>query len=199
VDLYFHRAGGGGEISVDGAVVLVDHEKNVESVLAELRKLGLQCYSSLEQLRQFRLMYLLIFSGMTCVALVSLVVAGLGIANTMLISVLQRTREIGIMKAVGADSRHLQFIFLVEGALIGCVGGVLGLLLAWAASFPADAWIQSMASRDLKVELRESICAFPPWLPLAVFSFAVAITIIAALYPSRRAAGIDPVAALRYE
>lgn len=144
-------------------------------------------------------MYLLIFSGTTCVAIVSLLVAGLGIANIMLISVLQRTREIGIMKAVGADSRDLQVIFLVEGAIIGVVGGGLGLLAAWAASFPADAWTASIASRDLRVDLNESLWSFPPWIILIVFSVALAVTVMAAVYPSRRAARIDPVAALRYE
>ncbi len=197
-DFYFD-APGPGDKSMHRAVVLVDREENVEGVLADIRKLGFQSWTPLENLKQNRLMYLLIFSGMTCVAVVSLIVAGLGIANTMLISVLQRTREIGIMKAVGADSRHLQIIFLVEGAIIGCVGGALGLLVAWGASFPADAWIQSMAARDLNIELTESICAFPLWLPPAVFAFAVAVTLLAALYPSRRAACVDPVAALRYE
>ncbi len=197
-DFYF-AAPGPGDKSIHRAVVLVDREENVERVLADIRKLGFQTWTPLENLKQNRLMYLLIFSGMTCVAVVSLVVAGLGIANTMLISVLQRTREIGIMKAVGADSRHLQIIFLVEGAIIGWVGGALGLLVAWGASFPADAWMQAMAARDLDIDLTASICAFPPWLPPTVFAFVVAVTVLAAVYPSRRAARVDPVAALRYE
>lgn len=197
-DIFLHLPGHD-ERGMHKASLIVDREENVESVLAGVRKLGFEGYAPLEQLKRMRLMYLLIFSGTTCVAIVSLLVAGLGIANTMLISVLQRTREIGIMKAVGADSWHLQLMFLVEGALIGCVGGALGLLLAWVSSFPSNAWVQSMASRDLKIELGESIWVFPIWLPLAVFFFALAVTIVAAVYPSRRAARIDPVAALRYE
>ena len=105
---------------------------------------------------------------MTCVAVVALLVSALGIANTMLMSVLERTAEIGIMKAVGADNRHLQFIFLVEGALIGLLGGGIGLLLAWAASYPGDAWVRSMVMRDLKVDLKGSIFVFPPWMVGAV-------------------------------
>jgi putative ABC transport system permease protein len=144
-------------------------------------------------------MYLMIFGGMTCVAAVALLVAAVGIANTMLMSVLERTREIGIMKAVGASSGQLQFIFLLEGAIIGLIGGVVGLLSAWAASFPGDAWLRSMVSRDLKIELKETIFVFPPWVILVVISFAVVVTTLAAVYPARRAARIDPVAALRHE
>jgi putative ABC transport system permease protein len=136
---------------------------------------------------------------MTCVAAVALLVAALGIANTMLMSVLERTREIGIMKAVGAGNGHLLCVFLLEGALIGLCGGALGLLFAWGASFPGDAWVRSMVTRDLKIDLQESLFAFPPWLLLTVLLFAVAVTTAAAVYPARRAALVHPVAALRHE
>jgi putative ABC transport system permease protein len=136
---------------------------------------------------------------MTCVAAVALVVAALGIANTMLMSVLERTRDIGLMKAVGAGNAQLILIFVVEGGLIGLVGGCLGMLLAWGASFPGDGWVRSHASSDVQVYLTESIFIFPPWLAAAVMLFAVLATTLAAVYPARRAAQIDPVAALRHE
>jgi putative ABC transport system permease protein len=118
----------------------------------------------------------------------------------MLISVLERTREIGIMKAVGAANGHVLFIFLFEGALIGLAGGACGLGLARGISIPGDAWVRSMVSRNLvNVELKESLFVFPPWLALAVLSFAALVTTLAAVYPARRAARIDPVAALRHE
>ena len=144
-------------------------------------------------------MYLLIFGAMTCVAAIALLIAALGIANTMLMSVLERTREIGIMKAVGAGNGQLQLIFMMEGGCIGLVGGSLGLLLAWAASHPADIWVRSIVSRDLKIELRESIFVFPPWLTFTVLVFALLVTTLAAIYPARRAARVDPIAALRHE
>jgi putative ABC transport system permease protein len=144
-------------------------------------------------------MYTMIFGAMTSIAVIALLVAALGIANTMLMSVLERTREIGIMKAVGAGNGHLQLMFLVEGAIIGIVGGGLGLLLAWGSSYPADAWVRSMVSRDLKVELNEAIFVFPLWVTLAAPLFAALVTTLAAVYPARRAARVDPVAALRHE
>ena len=197
-EMYFQLPGTR-ERGVDQAILIVDREEHVEEVYERTKELGLNAYAVLEFVERQRLMYLLIFGGMTCVAAVALLVAALGIANTMLMSVLERTREIGIMKAVGASNGQLQFIFLIEGALIGMVGGGLGMLLAWAASYPGDAWVRSIVSRDLKIELKEAVFVFPPWVIAAVFGFAIVVTTLAAVYPARRAAKIDPVAALRHE
>jgi putative ABC transport system permease protein len=197
-DLFF-RTPGQDQRGVDHALVRVDREEHVKEVALQIRALGLNGFAAVEWIERERLMYLLIFGAMTCVAAVALLVAALGIANTMLMSVLERTREIGIMKAVGAGNGQLMLIFLVEGAFIGLLGGSLGLLLGWGASFPADAWVRSMVSRDLKIELKESIFVFPPWLAVVVLLFALLVTTLAAVYPARRAARVDPVAALRHE
>jgi putative ABC transport system permease protein len=180
-------------------IVIVDSEQYAKAVVEKISALGLAPRAVLEFIERMRFIYALIFGGMTCVATVALLVAALGIANTMLMSVLERTREIGIMKAVGASSMQLIFIFLVEGALIGLVGGGLGLVLAWGASFPADDWVRSMVSRDANIDLKESLFVLPPWMIVETLIFAVLVTTIAAIYPARRAARIDPVAALRHE
>jgi putative ABC transport system permease protein len=198
LDVYF-RAPGREEEGINLAVLLVNSEKDVKDVVARVNALGLEPRAAIEFIERERLIYLLIFGGMTCVAGVALLVSALGIANTMLMSVLERTREIGIMKAVGADNGHLQFIFLVEGALIGLLGAGFGLLLAWTASYPGDAWVRSMVMRDIKIDLKSSIFVFPPWMTVTVFLFTVLVTTLAALYPARHAARIDPVSALRHE
>jgi putative ABC transport system permease protein len=184
---------------VNLATVLVDRDANVESVLADIHKMGLSAFAFLENVKHERLMYLLIFACMTCIAAVALLVAAMGIANTMLMSVLERMREIGIMKAVGASNGQLQLVFVVEGALIGLVGGGIGLLLAVASAYPGDAWVRGMVNRDIKIELKEPIFVFPAWLCLSVLVFAVVTTTLAAVYPARRAALVDPVTALRHE
>jgi putative ABC transport system permease protein len=197
-DLFF-RLSGNSERGVDQAVVVVDDERNTKEVYQRISDLGMRANTLLEYIEQQRLIYLLIFGGMTCVAAVALLVAALGIANTMLMSVLERTREIGIMKAVGAGNAQLQLVFVIEGAIIGSLGGGLGVLLAWATSFPGDAWVRSMVARSVPVELKESLFVFPVWLVVVSLLFAVVVTTLAALYPARRAAKIDPVAALRHE
>jgi putative ABC transport system permease protein len=197
-DLFF-RAPAQGERGVDRVTLLVDREENVKQVLEQVRKRELNAYAATEFIDRQRLMYLMLFGAMSCVAGVALLVAALGIANTMLMSVLERTREVGIMKAVGAGNAHVQLIFLVEGALIGLAGGGLGLLLAWVASIPGDRWVRSLVQRDMKIELKEALFVFPPWLILAVMGFALLITTLAAVYPARRAAKVNPVTALRHE
>jgi putative ABC transport system permease protein len=197
-DLFF-RAPAQAERGVDRVILVVDREENVKEVLQRVREQELTASAATEYIDRQRLMYLLIFGAMTCVAGVALLVAALGIANTMLMSVLERTREVGIMKAVGAGNGDVQLIFLVEGAIIGLVGGSVGLLLGWAASIPGDRWVRSMVQRDLRVELKEALFVFPPWLILAVVSFTVLVTTLAAVFPARRAAKVNPVTALRHE
>lgn len=187
------------EQGVNQAVVFVDDMKNVRDVVKEVEALGLSGRSAVDFIERERLTYLLIFGGMTCVAGVALLVASLGIANTMLMSVLERRREIGIMKAVGAANWQLQALFVIEGSLIGLAGGVLGLLLAWSVSFPGDAWVRSMVQRDMKIDLKGSIFAFPGWVVASVILFTFGVTTVAALYPARRAARVDPVTALRHD
>ena len=185
--------------AVHQAILIVDAEQNVKEVVQKVQELGLESRAAVEFIDRERLIYLLIFGGMTCVAGVALLVSALGIANTMLMSVLERTREIGVMKAVGADNRHLLVMFLIEGASIGFVGGAFGLLLAWAASYPGDAWIQDMVLRDMNLDLKQSIFVFPPWLIVAVLTLPVVVTTLAAVHPALHAARIDPVKALRHE
>ncbi len=187
------------EGGVQHATVLVDREENVRAVVRRILDMGLHASAPLEMIERERFIYTMIFTAMACVAGVALLVAALGIANTMLMSVLERTREIGIFKAVGAGDGAVQLIFLVEGACLGALGGGLGLLLGWAGSFPADTWIRSLVSRDLKIELKESLFVFPPWLTVGVVAFAVLVTTLAAVYPARRAARVTPLTALRHE
>jgi putative ABC transport system permease protein len=187
------------KIGINYVRLEIDQEENVRGVTDEVTDMGLRPHSPLEFIDRERFIYLMIFSTMTIVAGVALLIAALGIANTMLMSVLERTREIGIFKAVGAGDGTVMAIFLIEGALIGLVGGTLGLLAAWGASFPADAWIRSTVSRDLKIELTESLMVFPWWLTTGVVAFAALVTTLAALYPARRAARVEPLKALRHE
>lgn len=183
----------------ENVVVEVDDIQNVKSVTEAIKATGLNAHSSLRAVEHQQAIYGLIFSAMTVVALIALLVAALGITNTMIMSVLERVRQIGIMKAVGARNGHIQAIFLIEGALIGLVGGVFGTAIAYFASGPADDWVQSMVQRDMSVELHGSIFAFPWPLLIGVPLFSMVVTTVSAFFPARRAAKVDPVTALRHE
>jgi putative ABC transport system permease protein len=118
------------------------------------------------------------------IASISLAVAGVGIMNVMLVSVSERTREIGLLKALGAGRRQILFAFLAEAVLISVAGGVLGLAVGW------------LAVRGL-VFLYPALPASPPvWAVLAAFSLSVAVGAVFGVLPARRATRLDPVAAL---
>jgi ABC-type lipoprotein release transport system permease subunit len=113
-------------------------------------------------------------------------------------SILERTREIGIMKAIGAEDGEIRLIFFVEAAVIGLVGGVVGVLAAWGI----DALANRLAYRFVLKPQNASFVDFfsiPLYLSLGAIGFAVLVSIIAALYPASRAARIDPVKALRHD
>ena len=197
-DFYFASPSGSSR-GVNQTMLIADHEDHVKQIAREVKELGLQANAPIEFIERERMTWQLVFGGMTCIAAVALLVAAMGITNTMLMSVLERTREIGIMKSVGASSGQIQLIFLIEGLLIGAAGGVIGILLALAASIPGDNWVRSRVERDMNIKLHEALFVFPPWLVVTVILFAILVTTLAAVYPARRAANIDPVMALRHE
>jgi putative ABC transport system permease protein len=181
------------------ATVVVDEEANVKEVVRRVEGLGLRCFALVDILERVQTNILLISFATAFVAGVALLVAALGIVNTMLITVLERTHEIGVMKAVGARDGHIQVIFLVEGLLIGLVGGGVGLLLSWAASIPGDAVARSMMQKQTNAPLADSLFVFPAWLTAGIPLFAGLVTTLAAVLPARRAARVSPITALRHE
>ena len=146
---------------------------------------------------------------LTAVASIALLVAGLGIMNIMTVSVMERTREIGILKAIGARSRTILTMFLTEAALIGILGGLVGIPLGYAVAqimgrflfrfsagiVPRRSIITGATTRPLT---EVSPILSPEWIIIAIV-FAVGVSVIFGWYPARKAAKLDPVKALRYE
>jgi putative ABC transport system permease protein len=195
----FFRMPGNREMGVNTVVVRVDNEDNVKEVDQRIGEMGLESYAPVKILERVRFNVMMISLTTSFVALVALLVAGLGIANTLLMSVLERTHEIGVMKAVGARDRHIQLLFLVEGALVGLVGSAVGLLSAWLLSYPLDNVARRMAEQQAQARLTQSLFIFPWWLALGVPAFVTLLTMLAAVYPARRAARVNPMTALRHE
>lgn len=140
---------------------------------------------------------------MAGIAGISLLVASLGILNTMLITVIERTREIGTYKALGYKNRHVLLMILVEGTLIGVLGGLVGVGLGLAGSYAIPALIaRRAAERAAAFEAPPPIGYEPiihPWVVAAALGIAVVVSALSSLYPAWRAARMDPVRALRYE
>ncbi len=125
------------------------------------------------------------------IAAISLLVGGIGIMNTMLMSVMERTKEVGIMKAIGATTPKIISIFVVEAGLIGLIGGILGLILGIAT-----ASLISILAESAGLPLTAVVT---PELIVGALAFSMAIGMIAGVYPAFRAASVDPVEALHYE
>jgi putative ABC transport system permease protein len=181
------------------ATVTVVDEEHVDATAERIKEMGFRPFALTEIARQVHLNLLLISLATAFVAVIALLVAAIGIINTMLMTVLERTHEIGIMKAVGARDVHVQLMFLVEGSLIGLVGGLLGLLVAWLVSFPGDAVARAIVEKQTHQPLKESLFAFPTFLVTGIVVFATLVATLAAVYPARKAARVNPVTALRHE
>ncbi len=182
----------------DSAVVRVTDPVIMTEVRRQLTEKGFGSFSIVDQLDQIRTVFLIIDSVLGLLGGISLLVASFGIANTMIMSILERTREIGIMKAIGAEDREIKLIFFFEAAVIGFTGGVIGSLAAWGI----DAVANRLAYRFILKPQGASFVDFfylPPYLWLGAIIFALSVSILAALYPAARAARIDPVRALRHD
>ena len=182
----------------DSAVVRVSDPVQLTTVRQKLSELGFGSFSIVDELDQIRTVFLIVDSVLGLLGGISLLVASFGIANTMIMSILERTREIGIMKAIGAEDREIKLIFFVEAAVIGVTGGVIGVLLAWGI----DGVANRLAYRFILKPQGASFIDFfelPLYLSFGAVAFALVVSIIAALYPASRAARIDPVRALRHD
>lgn len=190
--------GGGENVSFTTAVVRVGDPVQLNEVRTRLSQMGFGSFSFVDEFKQIRSIFLVINSALALLGGISLLVASLGIANTMLMSTIERTREIGIMKAIGAEDREVKQIFFVEASVIGLVGGVVGALLAWGVDELANRLAYRFILQPKGVDYLEFFW-LPPYLWLGALALALLVSVLAALYPASRAARVDPVTALRHD
>jgi ABC-type antimicrobial peptide transport system permease subunit len=128
----------------------------------------------------------------------ALFVACLGIINTMIMAIYERTREIGTLKAIGASRGNIRWLFMLEAGMIGLIGGAIGVAGGWVLGIGLNRLIRwYIEQQDLPVSADFFVVTW--WLALAALGFAALVGIVAGLYPANRAARLDPLVALRYE
>jgi putative ABC transport system permease protein len=191
--------GGGAEKDGYGSIyVRVSDVASMDHVINTLEEdMGLNVFAIADQLKEVRRAFLILDGILGAIGTIALVVAGLGIVNTMLMSILERTREIGIMKAIGGSESQIRWIFFVEAATIGFLGAIFGLILGWLVTVVAN----RVANTELLPagEPPVNFFYFPVWLILGAILFSIVVSLAAGVYPAIRAARIDPVKALRHD
>lgn len=169
----------------------------VEALEASIKNMGFGAFSLLDASKSLRIFFSVFDLLLGIFGSLALAVATLGIINTLVMAILERRREIGVLKALGASDRDVKQLFFVEAGVMGLLGGLLGLGLGWligrALNFGTTVYLhrQNLPGVD--------IFSLSWWLILFAIGFAILVSLAAGLYPASRAARLDPVEALRYE
>ncbi len=181
------------EIFYSEVIVQVDDMKNVQAITKMLQDQGYNAYSDAEWIQSETEQMNTIQLVLGAIGAVSLLVAAIGITNTMMMSIYERTKEIGVMKVLGCDIRNIQVLFLLEAGFIGFIGGIIGV----GFSYGLSVGINSLMSAAMGME--GGICRIPGWLPFLAVGFAIIIGMVAGFLPSLRAMKLSPLAAIRNE
>lgn len=178
-------------------IVRVDKTGNVAATQDAIRKRGFTTFSMLDASKGMTRFFTILDMFLGIFGSLALAVASLGIINTLFMAILERRREIGIMKAIGASDIDIKKLFFVEAGAMGAMGGLLGVALGWAIgrliNVASDVY---MRRNDIPPE---NFWFVPWWLVAGAFAFAVVVSLGAGLVPASRAAKLDPVQALRHD
>lgn len=175
--------------------VRVDKMSRADVVKPALESMGVGVFSMADQLEEIKRNFMIFNGILGAIGTIALIVAGLGIANTMVMAILERKKEIGIMKAIGASDLNIKTIFFAEAAITGFMGALAGLALGWLVTRLANVVLNAQIGSDGSPPV--DLFHFPLWLILGAIAFSVLVSLVAGLYPAIRASNIDPVQALR--
>ncbi|HLV87252.1 MAG TPA: FtsX-like permease family protein [Candidatus Sulfotelmatobacter sp.] len=177
--------------------VRVKNPNQVQPIEASIKKMGFTTFSILDASRSLQQVFRVLYAFLGIFGSLALTVASIGIVNTLVMAILERRREIGIMKAIGASDRDIQKLFFAEAGAMGILGGIVGVVLGWAIgqiiNFGTNIYLRSQSIPP------EHFWAVPLWLAVFAVAFAFVVSLVSGLYPAGRAARLDPVQALRYE
>ena len=175
----------------DRAMVKVDNMDNVKQVQEEIKNMGFQATSLTDELETMKETTKMLRMMLGAIGAISLIVAAIGITNTMVMAIYERTREIGVMKVIGASLGDIKKLFLTEAAFIGFAGGLAGILVSLGASKIVNLFAVKTNSNMLS--------SIPPWLCAASLVFATLIGIIAGYLPAKRAMKLSALSAIKTE
>lgn len=182
------------ELIYQEAYVQVNEMENVKEVQSQIMDMGFQASSNIEFLEMMEEQSGIIQAVLGGIGGVSLFVAAIGIANTMMMSIYERTKEIGIIKVIGCSLSNIRSLFLLEAGFIGFLGGISGVGISYTISW----FVNSLFGGDMYgMGTAANISYIPSWLALFGLSFAVLVGMIAGFFPALRAMKLSPLAAIR--
>ena len=186
------------ELFYSQLIVQVDEMENVTPITNYLKDMGYEAYSSAEWIQSQMDTMNTVQAVLGAIGAVSMLVAAISITNTMMMSIYERTKEIGVMKVLGCDIHNIQGLFLMEAGFIGFIGGIVGVGFSYLVGTVINGLLASSGAGE-SMGIVGAICRIPIWLcPLAI-GFAVLIGMIAGFLPSLRAMRLSPLAAIRNE
>ena len=183
--------------------IFADSMENVKPILEKLKEKGYSVYSVTEQLEEIDVVFLVLKIGLIFVGTIAVLIASIGIFNTMTMAVTERTREIGVLKAIGASPKLIQRLFLMESTFIGILGTVIAVAISYAISFTANALLpvvlKAATGEDAFVST-DITFSFIPWQLVVIASaISIGVAMISGYRPARKATKIDVIQALRQE
>ncbi len=181
------------ELYYTGIYVNVDDMNELENVQAAITAMGYQASSNSDWVNATKEQFGYVQAVLGGIGAVSLFVAAIGITNTMMMSIYERTKEIGVMKVLGCDLRNIQTMFLLEAGFIGFIGGVIGVAFSYGISVIINIVVKNSGS-DMT-----SLSYIPVWLAAFAVIFAVIVGMLAGFFPSLRAMKLSPLSAIRNE
>lgn len=183
--------------------IFADTLEHVKPILDSLKDKGYSVYSITEQLDQMNVFFLVLKIGLIFVGTIAVLIASIGIFNTMTMAVTERTREIGVLKAIGASPKLIQRLFLMESTFIGLVGTVIAVAISYAISFVANAalpLILKAATGEDAFSNNDITFSLIPWqLVVIAAAISIGVAMISGYRPARKATKIDVIQALRQE
>ena len=185
-----------GDAGYRQVTVQVVDPTQTQIVHAELKKRGFNVFP-LPNLDEIKRVFLFVNGALALIGGIALLVASFGISNTMIMSIRERTREIGIMKAIGGSDAEIMKIFFFEACLIGFMGGLFGVLIGWAITSIANPIVNKYVVQSATTYIH--FFSIPWYLWGGAILFAMLIALLAALYPASQAARVDPITALRHD
>lgn len=182
---------------IDSLKVQVKTQEQIAAVREKIASFGFSVTTVIDMVEQLESGFKIIRIILGLLGIIALVVASIGMFNTLTISLLERIKEVGIMKAIGAADKDIHRVFLAEAVLMGFFGGATGLLLGYLASALTNLIFNGLANAFEGQTVK--LFHFPVWFILAILIFSCLVALITGIYPARRAGRLNPLQALRYE